>query len=149
MSKSVLNDTHSRGSVAIGAAKAAMAAPVFAESTTLNTSWQYALVNASHLSDSWSAPCDPRDNPSCGQSGGLRPIAVGEVLRRLVSKCLVFHSHGTILSLLTPLQLGVGVRGGCEAIVHAVSKLAASDSQCWTLQSRSQLLTIGTAWIHN
>lgn len=69
------------------------------------------------------------------KSGGHHPIAVGKVLRRLVSKCLAFHSRDTILSLITPLQLGVGVRGGCEAIVHAVSRLTTSlpDNQCWTL----------------
>ena len=69
------------------------------------------------------------------KSGGHRPIAVGEVLRRLVSKCLSFHSRAATNSLLIPLQLGVGVRGGCEAIVHAVSRLTTSlpNDRCWTL----------------
>lgn len=71
------------------------------------------------------------------KSGSHHPIVVGEVLRRLVSKCLFFHSRVAINSLFTPLQLGVGVRDGCEAIVHAVSKLTSSlpDDQCWTLMS--------------
>ena len=66
---------------------------------------------------------------------GHHPIAVGEVLSRLVSKCLAFQTRPAILSILSPLQLGVGVRGGCEAIVHAVSKLLASGpaDQCHTL----------------
>ena len=69
------------------------------------------------------------------QKGDHRPIAVGEVLRRLVSKCLVTLSHHQVLSLLSPLQLGVGVKGGCEAIVHATNRLMTSlqDSDCWTL----------------
>ena len=58
-----------------------------------------------------------------------------EVLRRLVSKCLVTLSHRQALRLLSPLQLGVGVKGGCEAIVHATNHLMTSlqDNDCWTL----------------
>ena len=60
---------------------------------------------------------------------------VGEVLRRLVSKCLATLVRLPARSLLAPLQLGVSVRGGCEAIVHATSHLTSSlpDEQCWTL----------------
>ena len=56
---------------------------------------------------------------------GVRPIAVGESLRRLVGKCLVRHedasSHieGTFLSN----QVGVGISGGAEAVSHSVSYL--------------------------
>ena len=69
------------------------------------------------------------------RKGGHRPIAVGEVLRRLVSKCLASLVRSAATSLLTPLQLGVNVRGGCEAIVHGTSQLMAllPESQCWTL----------------
>ncbi len=62
------------------------------------------------------------------KSGGHRPIAVGEVLRRLTSKCLSYSSRSTVTSTLTPLQLGVGVKGGCEAIIHATSHLLSSTS---------------------
>ena len=54
------------------------------------------------------------------KGGGLRPIAVGEVLRRLTSKCLSWAVRAAASSYLVPLQLGVGVKAGCEAIVHAV-----------------------------
>ena len=69
------------------------------------------------------------------KNGGHRPIAVGEVLRRLVSKCLATLVRLPALSLLAPLQLGVSVRGGCEAIVHATSQLMSSlpGEQCWVL----------------
>ena len=69
------------------------------------------------------------------KKGGHRPIAVGEVLRRLVSKCLATLVRLPANSLLAPLQLGVSVRGGCEAIVHATSQLMSSlpDEQRWTL----------------
>ena len=55
--------------------------------------------------------------------GGIRPIAVGEIMRRLASKC----AAGTVVSecadYLSPHQLGVGVRGGAEAIVHSVNRV--------------------------
>ena len=55
------------------------------------------------------------------KGGGLRPIAVGEVLRRLTSKCLSRAVQDQAISSLTPLQVGVGVKVGCEAIVHSVA----------------------------
>ena len=69
------------------------------------------------------------------KKGGHRPIAVGEVLRHLVSKCLDTHIRLPALSLFFPLQLGVSVRGACEAIVHDTSRLMSSltDEQRWTL----------------
>ncbi len=67
--------------------------------------------------------------------GGLRPIAIGEALRRLTSKCLAFSARPSIQPRFLPHQLGVGIKGACEAIVHTVSRLFASkpDNQCWTL----------------
>lgn len=41
------------------------------------------------------------------KDGGHRPIAVGEVLRRLTSKCLSHVVQGEVLSSLTPHQLGM------------------------------------------
>ena len=88
-------------------------------------------------------PAPPTVTPHlCGASlankkknGGHRPIAIGEVLRRLVSKCLASLVRQPVLCLLAPLQLGVSVQGGCEAIVHATSQLMTSlpGNQCWTL----------------
>ena len=60
--------------------------------------------------------------------GGLRPIAVGEVLRRLASKCVVQYTHQSAVDYLSPLQLGVGVSGGAESIVHAVRSVLLDDS---------------------
>ena len=62
------------------------------------------------------------------------PNCCGEVLRRLVSKCLAQAVRSSALSVLAPLQLGVNVKGGCEAIIHAVSHLMNSPSnQRWIL----------------
>ena len=69
--------------------------------------------------------------------GGHRPIAVGEVLHRLTSKCLSRFVQEQAFNILSPLQLGVGVRVGCEAIVHSVASTLEDPSipsnECWTL----------------
>lgn len=62
------------------------------------------------------------------KNGGIRPIAVGEVLRRLASKVLVQLTSKEAASLLSPLQVGVSISGGCEAIVHAASSLQSDDT---------------------
>ncbi|GJZ19008.1 hypothetical protein Tco_0555598 [Tanacetum coccineum] len=62
-----------------------------------------------------SAPLTPLVKPS----GGIRPIDVGTIWRRLVSKV----SATMIGYSLDGLQFGVGVLGGGEAILHAVNHL--------------------------
>ena len=60
------------------------------------------------------------------KDGGIRPIAVGEILHRLCAKCLCRLSSQKATSLLIPLQVGVGVPGGCEAVSHALNGSVAS-----------------------
>ena len=48
----------------------------------------------------------------------MRPIAVGETLRRLASKCLCQAMRDSAQDLLAPLQVGVAVPLGGEAAVH-------------------------------
>ena len=54
------------------------------------------------------------------KSGGIRPIAVGEVLCRLTSKCILRVISREASDILSPLQVGVRVPLGCEAVVHAM-----------------------------
>src|SRR5689334_16214642 len=56
--------------------------------------------------------------------GGLRPIAIGETIRRLVSKCCCDATTEEAKVIFGPLQVGVATQGGAEASVHAVRKLA-------------------------
>ena len=69
---------------------------------------------------------------------GHRPIAVGEIYRRLTSKCLAFESAAKAANILAPLQVGVGVRGGVDALVHAVQALIEDEAvpaeSKWILQ---------------
>ena len=54
---------------------------------------------------------------------GVRPIAIGEVLRRLAAKACFQSIKEAAASFLRPGQLGVAVRGGAEGIVHSLSTL--------------------------
>ena len=66
-----------------------------------------------------------------------RVISCVEVLRRLTSKCLARLVQQDAVQALSPLQVGVGVKCGCEAIIHSVFSTF-SDSNplpdhCWSL----------------
>jgi len=61
------------------------------------------------------------------KDGGIRPIAVGSVLRRLVSKCMMFRFNSKISTFLSPFQVGVGTPGGAEAIPHALRSMFNQD----------------------
>src|SRR5271168_2634549 len=51
---------------------------------------------------------------------GIRPIAIGEVFYRLAAyRCHVL-ARDNARTRLAPIQLGIGVSGGCEAIVHNI-----------------------------
>lgn len=56
------------------------------------------------------------------KQGGIRPIAVGYVWRRLAAKVACNHVKITCSSLLAPRQLGFGVSGGAEAAVRAARR---------------------------
>ena len=52
------------------------------------------------------------------KGGGVRPIAVGELIRRIAGKLLVSRYQAEAAVPLAPLQVGVGFAGGAEAIIH-------------------------------
>ncbi len=56
------------------------------------------------------------------KSGGVRPIAVGYVWRRLAAKVACSYVKDASAALLAPRQLGFGVPGGAEAAVHAARR---------------------------
>ena len=62
------------------------------------------------------------------KDGGLRPIAVGEVLRRLRSKCVARAVLSDALQLLSPLKVWVGLPSGCDAILHSVTSIQGDSS---------------------
>ena len=72
------------------------------------------------------------------KDGGFRPIVVRDVLVRATSKCATKAVAARAEAYLAPLQLGVGVRGGCEATVHATRHILQDTtihhSDKWLLQ---------------
>eukprot|EP00971_Amphidinium_carterae_P134453 2664487-Amphidinium_carterae.1 len=61
---------------------------------------------------------------------GHRPIAVGETLRRLVCKVATQVAMEEVKSHLAPLQVGVGVSGACEGVIHAVRQWFHRNRDC-------------------
>lgn len=64
------------------------------------------------------------------RGGGLRPIAVGETLRRLVGKCVCLTLRKQLEQHFFPSQLGVGIKGGVEMVVHAVESILDDPATC-------------------
>ena len=54
---------------------------------------------------------------------GLRPIGIGEVLRRIIGKIVVRILKPDLQESAGELQMCVGQEGGCEAGVHAMHDL--------------------------
>ena len=54
------------------------------------------------------------------KDGGIRPIAVGDVLRRLTGKCLSQCTRGAARAYFWPLQVGCGSPLGAETAVHVL-----------------------------
>ena len=52
--------------------------------------------------------------------GDVRPIEVGEALRRLASKCACAKARESAAEYLLPLQVRVGCAFGAEAVIHVV-----------------------------
>jgi hypothetical protein len=61
------------------------------------------------------------------KDGGIRPIAIGNCLRRLTSKLACFQSRNIVNSYLSPHQLGVATKLGCEAAIHTTRTFVNND----------------------
>jgi hypothetical protein len=56
------------------------------------------------------------------KDGGIRPIAVGSTIRRLISKIVCRRIVDKLESKFRPHQLGFGTKGGIEAAIHSVRR---------------------------
>ena len=54
---------------------------------------------------------------------GLRPIGVGEILRRIAGKAIVSALREDIIKSVGSLQVCAGHEAGCEAAVHAMNQI--------------------------
>ncbi|GJT99500.1 hypothetical protein Tco_1109839 [Tanacetum coccineum] len=85
-----------------------------------------------------SAPLTPLVKPG----GGIRPIAVGTIWRRLVSKVSATMIGHSLDGYLDGLQFGVRVPGGGEAIIHGCNRWPArlyyGEHSLWSCQGVQQ-----------
>ena len=54
---------------------------------------------------------------------GVRPVGVGEVLRRLIGKLLIAVIKEDITEAAGPLQTCTGIKAGIEAAIHAMRQV--------------------------
>ena len=57
------------------------------------------------------------------KDGGIRPIAIGEIWRRVTSKVASRYVKEKVKNYLSPYQVGVGVPNGAEGIIHSVERI--------------------------
>jgi len=69
--------------------------------------------------------CASRLTPLAKSGGGVRPIAVGELLYRLIGKVLLKQYFKA--DMLLPCQFGVGSKGGVEPIARLVQRALDKD----------------------
>ena len=67
------------------------------------------------------------------KKGGVRPIAVSEILRRLIAKLLVKEAKSEAIELFDSIQLVIGVSGGVEAMIHS-AKITSKRSSTLSLR---------------
>ena len=58
---------------------------------------------------------------------GVRPIGIGEVLRRIIGKAVMRVVSMDVLQAVGPIQLCAGHLAGCEAAVHAMKSIFEED----------------------
>jgi len=67
--------------------------------------------------------------PLTKKDGGLRPIAVGDTIRRVVGKCLLsLEVVRAEMASLQPRQCGVGVRNAAEMVGMGLQRLVQSHT---------------------
>ena len=59
---------------------------------------------------------------------GVRPIGVGEVMRRIVGKMVAWSLKEEIQHAAGPLQMSSGLNGGAEAAIHAMRNIFEADN---------------------
>ena len=65
---------------------------------------------------------------SLDKNPGLRPIGVGEVLRRIAGKVIVSHLKEDVIQSVGSLQVRTGQDAGCELLIHAMRTIYEDQS---------------------
>ena len=70
------------------------------------------------------------------KNDGVRPIAVGESLRRLISSCAMNKVSSAATKFSQPLRLGIATKNGTKSVVYAVRRVCqqyGKKSECGML----------------
>ena len=73
-------------------------------------------------------PLTPSRLISLDKNPGVRPIGVGETVRRIMGKAILFIIKQNILEAVDTLQLCVGQEAGGEVVIHAMRQLFQDDT---------------------
>ena len=76
------------------------------------------FVNPDHLHSYTAGRLIPLD-----KKPGVRPIGIGEVLRRIVGKAITSVLKPDIVESTAPIQVCAGLPGGVEAAIHAMRRM--------------------------
>ena len=86
-------------------------------------------TNPNHLEEFNSCRLIPLDKGYDKEGNvGVRPIGIGEVLRRIIGKAVITHLKHDIEQAAGPLQTCAGLRSGIEATIHFSKRLWQDDS---------------------
>ena len=98
--------------------------------TTQNVSLLTIITNFTNMILSGNIPLEVREWLGGGRlcalpkkDGGIRPICMGSVWRRLASKVICSMMQPKFSTFLAPNQLGVAVKSGSEVLIHQVDLL--------------------------
>ena len=65
--------------------------------------------------------CSPDKDP------GVRPVGVGEVLRRIIGKVVMVNTKNDVINCVGNIQVCAGQKGGSEAAIHAMRAVYDDD----------------------
>ena len=60
-------------------------------------------------------------------NSGVRPIGIGDGIRRIIGKSIILLISPEIIQAVGSLQLSTGKEGGCEAACHAMREIFNED----------------------
>ena len=86
------------------------------------------ILNPSTLEQYTACRLIPRNKAPGEVEINVRPIGVGEVLRRIVGKTIAWALNDDIQQSGGSLQVSTGLKGGAEAAIHAMKKMFEQDS---------------------
>ena len=80
---------------------------------------------------------------------GVRPIAIGEVARRIIAKAIMRIVKTDVTQAAGSLQVCAEQEGGCEAAIHAVNNLFTQDDTEAVLLADASNTFISLNWSLN